>query len=888
MNGFATKLLLFSAVLLCTQPSPAFSENASGIISQLEFTAPESDSSLAESYDYSFDGHTTHWESYRWNRQSCNGLFHASRTDPITEFGRLKDDIGNELLLDELWIQRGLISRLAEKQPEVLNGVPLNEIEEHLAGGDVLLRITDRDPAAEAILSKLPQNIQYRRNRAFYLQDHTRTLFVIACHTKEETVRLHGHITEAVEIVRNYSLSKGVAGIHTNYYLITPSVGHHPFELVNMLCQLGCSWMMVSGFNDFLIPELLEKSLQEIGVSFPCISGQFVNGGVLYGMSRYPDVQDNTLDQSLDWKEKHNGYFFADLSSAGSEQAERFDGYIANSPGDQGKLDEIQAAFLTNAQTIDTAVPPCMILFHPKATGETLTKETIMKAILERRAVGVFENGAMLGPKELTVPLRVLLLDGDYLEKQFTKEVSLDSRIDGQFLDIVVPNRSNRQISSTLTLSAPDGVRIGENVFRIPITLSAWEIRRFHLPVTCTAGAFGRDNPIAVILDTPDGIRQSLARLESPRPVEIHPLILEAPGKISYPATLWNYSDTNKVHATITVCKSGDERPVWTAEQDLEVPRYGKRITHFQFSLKPGDYLAKVTAQGTTVEGQIAVRAQKGKAAVTEEDQNGDGIPEIVMENNVIRATLLLFGGRVIEYTVKSKNENLLFKLWPEKPPWAGEPRGVRAFYPHGGLEEFIGYPFIGGLRIYQYEIMKDRGEYVRVKLWIDVHGSKIEKIVTLFAGSPVLEARYALNDMTPSINVIGINPLVQVGPSTGPEDIYSFPVGESEILQKRPELERYYGATLFLREGWTAAYDTEMDISLVVGFPVNDAVLMHLWNNHPDNTPTPYYYTELQPWVQLKHRTTTYFTYYLFGQTGDWKPAVEKFRALGVVTTRH
>ncbi|HQP98745.1 MAG TPA: hypothetical protein PLY86_09845 [bacterium] len=888
MNGFATKFLLFSAIILCCQPSHAFSEKAPGILSQLDFTAPDGDLSLAESNDYSFDGHTTHWESYRWNWQSGNGLFHTSRMEPVSQFQRLKNDIGNELLLDELWIQRGFISRLAEKQPQVLNGAPLKEIEEKLTGGDVLLVMTDRDPAATDILSKLPKEIQYRRNRAFYLQDDARTLFVIACHTKEETVRLQNHITEAVEIVRKYSLSKGVAGVHTNHYLITPSVGHHPYELINMLCQLGCSWMTVSGFNDFLIPEPLEQSLQEIGFSFPCISGQFVNGGVLYGMSRYPDVQDNRLEESLKWKEKHNGYFFADLSSAGSEHSKRFDGYIANSPGDQGKLDEIQAAFLTNAQTIDTAVPPCVILFHPKATGETVTKETIMKAILERRAAGVFENGSLVGPKELTTPLRVLLLDGEYLEEQFTRTVSLDSRIDGQFLDIVIQNRSNQEINCTLTLQIPDGVRIGENVHRMPVSLSACEVRRFHLPVTCSVKAFGRDNPIGVILDTPGGIRQSLARLECPRPVEIHPLLLETPGKISYPVTFWNYSDGDKIHARIEVCKTGEDRPVWSNEIDIDVPRWGKRITQWQFSLKPGNYLAKVTALGVTAEGQIAVRTQRGRAVVSEEDQNGDGIPEIVMENDLIRATLLLFGGRVIEYTVKSKDENLLFKLWPEKPPLAGQPGGVRAFYPHGGLEEFIGYPFIGGLRVYQYEIMKAKGEYVRVRLWADIHGSKIEKIVTLFSGSPVLEARYALNDMTPSINVIGINPLIQVGPSTGPEDVYSFPVGQSEIIQKRPELERYYGATLFLREGWAAAYDTEMDISLVIGFPVNDAVLMHLWNNHPNNTPTPYYYAELQPWVQLKHRTTTYFTYYLFGQAGDWKPAVEAFRELGVVTTRH
>ena len=758
------------------------------------------------------------------------------------------------------------------------------ELEERLAGGDILLLLTDRDPGALEILAELPKDIQYRRNRAFYLQSETRTLFVVACHTREETERLYRHIESAREIVQQYSLSKGVAGIQTNHYMITPGIGHHPFELVNLLCQPGCSWMMLSGFNDFLIPAPLERSLKTIDFPFPCISGQYVNGGVLYGLSEYPDIQNNTLEESLDWKEKQNGYFFAHLSSADSEHTKRFDGFVAG-PGDQGKLDEIQAAFLSNAGDIDTAVPPCMILFHPK--GESPSHETIMRAILERRAVAVFENGAMLGPKELTVPLRVLLLDGDYLEKQFTKQVALDSRVEGQYLNIAVQNTGDRQIGTTLILRSPDGIRIGDNIRTMPVSLSPRETRRFQLAITCTVEAYDGDHPIAVMLDTPDGIRQSVARLECPSPVEIHPLILETPGQITYPVTFWNYSDAGRVHAKIEINKSGDTRPIWRDEKDLDVPTWGKRIAQWDFSLKPGDYLAKVTALGVTKEGHIAVRAQKGQAIVSEEDQDGDGIPEIVMENDRIRATILLFGGRVIEYTVKGKNENLLFKLWPNKPPWHGTPGGVRAFYPYGGLEEFIGYPFIGGHRIYQYEILRAKGDYVRVRLWNDIHGSKIEKIVTLPADSAVLEARYAFNDMTPTINVIGINPLVEIGPSTGPEDVYSFPVGETEIIQKRPELERYYGATLFLHEGWAAGYDTEADISLVVGFPVNDAILMHLWNNHPGNSPTPHYYAEFQPWVQLKHKTTTYFTYYLFGQAGDWKPAVEAFRELGLVTER-
>ena len=113
----------------------------------------------------------------------------------------------------------------------------------------------------------------------------------------------------------------------------------------------------------------------------------------------------------------------------------------------------------------------------------------------------------------------------------------------------------------------------------------------------------------------------------------------------------------------------------------------------------------------------------------------------------------------------------MLFKLWPKKPPWDGKPEGMRAFYPFGGLEEFIGYPTIEGHIVFNYKILKDQGDYVRVKVWADIHGSKIEKIITLYGNSELLEVRYAFSDMDESIRIIGVNPLVQIGKTTGPED---------------------------------------------------------------------------------------------------------------------
>ena len=162
----------------------------------------------------------------------------------------------------------------------------------------------------------------------------------------------------------------------------------------------------------------------------------------------------------------------------------------------------------------------------------------------------------------------------------------------------------------------------------------------------------------------------------------------------------------------------------------MSVNQWQKAFTDFNFSLGEGEYNVKVMALGKQNTGKISIKSPTGTVRVYEDDLNDDGIPEIVMDNSKIKATLLLFGGRVIEYIVKSNNENLLFKLWPKNPPWAGEPRGVRAFYPYGGLEEFTGYPYIGGHIVFKYEIIESSGTRGRVRLWANIHGSKIEKIV--------------------------------------------------------------------------------------------------------------------------------------------------------------
>ena len=81
----------------------------------------------------------------------------------------------------------------------------------------------------------------------------------------------------------------------------------------------------------------------------------------------------------------------------------------------------------------------------------------------------------------------------------------------------------------------------------------------------------------------------------------------------------------------------------------------------------PGNYQVKVSALGVNQVSQLGVGRASGKPFLYEVDLNSDGIMEYRMENDSVQVTLLATGARVIEYIVKSRNDNVLFKLWPEK-----------------------------------------------------------------------------------------------------------------------------------------------------------------------------------------------------------------------------
>jgi len=306
----------------------------------------------------------------------------------------------------------------------------------------------------------------------------------------------------------------------------------------------------------------------------------------------------------------------------------------------------------------------------------------------------------------------------------------------------------------------------------------------------------------------------------------------------------------------------------------------------FRLPLKPGSYTVKVAALGASNETQLGVGQVAGKVTVSAIDLNADGIKEYRLENDKVRVTLLAIGARVIEYIVKEKNDNVLFKLWPERESTDKRPFRERGFYPYGGFEDFLGQASIETHKVYEAEVVKDGGTSASIRMAADYYGNRLEKVFTLDGDSPLLEVRFALEFRNPELNMLGPQPILALGEKHWTEDVFVVPAmsGRREV-RMRPE--EYFGEVFFLKEGWNAGRDTVEDVSFVGAFPVSEPEFLHMWMNHPSNGESQHYYAEFQPWVPIFQKTVRYFSYYLWGAAGPWEKALEELRRRNLITSR-
>ncbi len=117
-------------------------------------------------------------------------------------------------------------------------------------------------------------------------------------------------------------------------------------------------------------------------------------------------------------------------------------------------------------------------------------------------------------------------------------------------------------------------------------------------------------------------------------------------------------------------------------------------------------------------------------------------------------------------------------------------------------FEDFLGQGSMETHQIYNAEIIHKEGDFVRVKMWTDYFGNRLEKTFTLYGNSPLLEVRFALTFKNPEANVLGPQPILELGKKHWTEDVFTIPELDG-LHEYRMTPEKYYGRLFFLKEGW-------------------------------------------------------------------------------------
>ncbi len=847
-----------------------------------------------------FNGYTNYWHSIFWNWSQYGNVFLLSRPDVAKTIAQNKVDIAEELGVPGLVLAEGFLDEWLDSAPRELDDPERAGLEKALDAGDVLVRVKPGSPLGRTLLGRVPDLGSWRRgllshqfNAAdyhevpvFVLRSGERRLFVVAADSPRDRTRVKELLAGVKDVLAGSDLHRGWFGTGTLLHSVTCFPGH-PLEVIGKGMAQGNDWFTFNGSMDYLMKDELPAWLAKVGLDVVTEVGTgkatHSLGTIAYGLRSWDGLKIQDMPTEEEWirfVKDRGGYLFRPVYAPECDRF-RYDGYIAVD-GNKKQIDGEDVPFILQTGMIREEAPGCMVLFTDK--GSALTRESMWKAILARRAVGVLPLGRMMGPAPLRNALQMLLLDRVRLEKQFGDRIVLEAAVEGRELVVRAANAGDGPLSGRLEVRPAPEVKVKEAA--VDAALPAGGDRTFRFALEPTLEAMAKANPLLVELRWPGGRKRTLAVLDLPPAVSVHKLLYGQAPEVVYPVTVHNYTAAAEYPVDVQVFTASAAKPVFSAKRTGKAAPGGHEEIVFRLPLKPGSYTVKATALGASNQTQLGVEPAAGSVTLTEVDLNGDGITEYQLENSKVRVTLLRIGARVIEYFVKSRNDNVLFKLWPEKEDTDSRPFRERGFYPYGGFEDFLGQASIETHKLYDAEVVRKGGPYAEVRMTADYYGNRLEKVFTLYGDSPLLEVRFAIEFKNPELNVIGPQPILELGKRHWTEDLFVIPSVQG-MRQVRMRPEEYFGEVFFLKEGWNAGRDTEEDVSFVGAFPVTEPEFLHMWMNHPSNGESHHYYAEFQPWIPIAQKTVRYFSYYLWGDAGAWENGLEALRKRNLITSR-
>ncbi|MEA3462754.1 MAG: hypothetical protein U9R49_12785, partial [Bacteroidota bacterium] len=841
-----------------------------------------------------FNGYTNHWQNNydEWHRYG--NLFKMSSTQVEKSFLQSKVDIADDLGLPGLLMEEGFMSGLLLGQQTTMDLPELDALKDALSQGDVLAYLDPGTEAGEKVAAFLPEDWEWplllgsyqygasdlQRVDLFMVEKDGHTLYAVSSADTETRQSVKELIESALGLVAKYDFHKGWFGAKTLQNSVTCTKGH-PLEVIGTGLNEGSSWFVFDGYMDFMLKEDLSGWMDELGSKVVTDVGHFP----IYGCDDFSELQVQQLftkEITINFAREHNGYVFRQVFDNEADSAGLdYDGYLAIE-GNKEQIDAEDVPFILHTGSLQGHALNSMVLFMEK--GEALTRESMWKAILDRRATGVLEKGLMLGPASFRNPLQMLLLDRVFLEEYFSDRIDLQAEVKGNTLQVTVRNFANETLYGDVEVTLPDQVGTDDPLV-VPLDIPVNSARVVNVRLQPGKEAMAHANPLGVAFNTDGKIKRTMAVLDLPTAISVQTLLYGHTPKVNYPVTVHNFTQQASFPVELQVFPVGKTRPKYKETKTFMAAPGSFQEQVFDLELPPGDYEVKVMALGVENTSQLGVGKAEGEPRLTEVDLNGDGISEYRMENDSVQVTLITTGARVIEYIVKSRNDNVFYKAWPEKAIDDRRPFRDRGFYPFGGFEDFLGQASLETHQVYHAEITKSEGSYVQVTMWYEYFGNRMEKTFTLYGNSSLLEVRFAMDFQNyPETNMLGPQPILALGEKHWTEDLFVAPE-LGGLKEFRMKIDTMYGEAIRLKEGWNAGYDTMEDISFIGAFPVDRPLFLHMWMNTDKNRDSHHFYSEFQPWLHIERRTISYFSYYMWAAGGSWEKGVQELRDRNLIS---
>ena len=843
---------------------------------------------------HQFNGYTNHWQnSYdEWYRYG--NLFKVSRMDVEQTFLQSKVDIADDLGLPGLLMEEGFMNGLLGSQYTTLELTELDALKDALSEGDVLVYLDPGTESGKKVTALLPEDWEWPRSLGSYqygapylqrvdlftLEKHGHTLYIVSSADAEIRDAARKLIESTLNLVDAYDFHKGWFGAKTLQNSVTCTKGH-PLEVIGTGLNEGSTWFVFDGYMDFMLKDDLAGWMDEIESKVVTDVGH----SPIYGCSDYDDLQVQQLftqEITMKYARDHKGYVFRPVydeyaDSLGLE----YDGYLATE-GNKEQIDAEEVPFILHTGSLQGHALNSMLLFLKK--GETLTRESMWEAIMDRRATGVLALGKMIGPASFRNPLQMLLLDRMFLEEYFIDRIDLNAEVSGNTLQVTVRNFQNKTLYGDVEITLPGQVSTDDPLV-VPLDIPMNSARVVSVRLQPGKEALGRANALGVAFKAEKITKRTMAMLELPPAISVHQVQYGHAPKVQFPVSVHNFTEQSSFPVEIQVIPVGKTKAKYKETLNYVAAPGSFQEQYFELDVRPGNYTVKVRALGMENISQLGVGKAEGKPTITEVDLNDDGIMEYVMENDSVRVTLITTGARMIEYFVKSRNDNVFFKLWPDKPVDDRRPFRKRGFYPFGGFEDFLGQASLETHQNYHASITRSEGSFVQVKMWYNYFGNRMEKIFTLYGNTPLVEVRFAMDFQNyPETNMLGPQPILELGEKHWTEDVFvSNEIGGLEEYRMMPE--KYYGKAIQQQEGWNAGYDTKEDVSFVGAYPVDRPIFLHMWMNHPRNRDAHHYYVEFQPWLHIQRRTISYFSYYMWASGGKWENGLQELRDRNLIS---